>query len=213
MYLRLEWKRRARRWASLAIVVLLLWPLIALVAAHALITRAEMERADALVIFSGASAYRERAAHAAELFRAGRAPLVILTNDNQQSGWSSREQRNPLFVERAREELLREGVPAEKIIVLPQIVTSTYLEAALVRDYAASNNLHSVLFVTSAYHSRRALWTARRVFAGSNIAVGLEATPPGAETPTPLTWWLRARGWSMVAEEYPKLIYYRLWYR
>lgn len=108
---------------------------------------------------------------------------------------------------------MRAGVPAEKILVLPGTVTSTYTEATLVRDYAASHNLHSILFVTSAYHSRRALWTAQLVFAGSNIEVGLDAPPPGEDTPQPLAWWLHASGWRMVAEEYVKLVYYRLWYR
>ncbi len=194
-------------------MALLLWSLVAWVAARSLITRAPLEKVDAMVVFSGASAYRERAARAAELYQAERAPLIILTNDNQQSGWSSREQRNPLFVERARDELLARGVPADKIIILPGVVSSTYDEAALVRDYAASNNLRSLLFITSPYHSRRALWTARRVFTDSpQIALGLETTEPGGDTPSPLLWWLKPSGWSMVALEYAKLIYYRLWY-
>jgi uncharacterized SAM-binding protein YcdF (DUF218 family) len=191
---------------------LLVWTLLAWIAAAALVTNAELERADAIVVFSGSAAYRERAHRAAELFRAGRSSLIILTNDNLQSGWSQKEERNPLFVERARDELLASGVPAESIVVLPQTVTSTYEEAQLVRDYARANGLHSILFVTSAYHSRRALWTVRRAFAESNVAVGLDAVPVGLETPRPLTWWLHAKGWTMVAEEYPKLLYYRLWY-
>lgn len=206
-------KRRTLRWALFLISGLLLWSLMAWIAARALVTSAELERADALVVFSGSSAYKERTRRAAEVFHAGRAPLIILTNDNQQSGWSRREQRNPLFVERARDELIRLNVPAERIITLPEPVTSTYEEAVLVRDYAASHELHSVLFVTSAYHSRRALWTTRRVFAGSGVEIGLDTPPPGEETPRPLTWWLHTSGWRMVAEEYPKLIYYWLWYR
>ncbi|MCA1558401.1 MAG: YdcF family protein, partial [Acidobacteria bacterium] len=110
------------------------------------------------------------------------------------------------------DELMRLNIPAERIIILPQTVTSTYEEAALVLEYARANNLRSILFVTSAYHTRRALWTIRHVFAGSGVVLGLEAPPPGEETPRPLTWWLHAAGWLMVAEEYPKLIYYRLWY-
>lgn len=213
VHLRQDWKGRAWRILRFVVPGLLLWSMLAWVAARALVTSAELESADALVILSGSAAYKERTHRAALLFQRGRAPLIILTNDNQPSGWSSREQRNPLFVERARDELLRMGVPADKIVILPETVASTYEEGVLVRDYAASHGLHSVLFVTSAYHSRRALWTAHHVFAGSNIVVGLDAPPPGEETPPPLTWWLHGRGWLMVAEEYPKLIYYWLWYR
>lgn len=206
-------KRRVFRWALFLILGLLLWTLIAWLAASALVTHAELERADALVIFSGSAAYKERTRRAAELFHAGRAPVIILTNDNEQSGWSRLEQRNPLFVERARDELMRLDVPAKRIIILPEAVTSTYEEARLARDYATSHELHSVLFVTSAYHSRRALWAVQHVFKGSDIGVGLDTPSPGEETPRPITWWLHTSGWRMVAEEYPKLIYYWLWYR
>jgi uncharacterized SAM-binding protein YcdF (DUF218 family) len=213
VHLRQDWRGRAWRFMRFVVPGLLLWWMIAWIAASALVTGAELESADTLVILSGSAAYKERTHRAASLFQRGRAPLIIITNDNQPSGWSSLEQRNPLFIERARDELLRAGVPADRIVILPEPVSSTYEEAQLVQVYAASHKLHSVLFVTSAYHSRRALWTARHVFAGSNIEVGLDATPPGEETPPPLTWWWHARGWLMVAEEYPKLIYYWLWYR
>ena len=195
------------------LALLVLWPALAWVAARGLVTRAELERADAIVVLSGSSAFVERNRRAAELFHGGRAPLIILTNDNQQGGWSQSEQRNPLFVERAFAELINAGVPKEKIVILAEPVASTYEEAVLAREYAKHENLHSIIFVTSAYHSRRALWTVRRVFAGSGIEVGLDAPLDGVNTPSPWTWWLRARGWRMVAEEYPKLIYYRLWYR
>lgn len=211
--MRQDWKRGASRGARLVIIGLVLWSLVAWAAARALITSAELEKADAIVVLSGSAAYKERTRRAAELFREGRAPLIILTNDNEPSGWSSREQRNPLFVERARDELISAGVPPEKIIILPDAVTSTYDEVVLARNFVASRGLHSVLFVTSAYHSRRALRTARHVFAGSDVQVGLDAPPPGEDTPREFSWWLTLRGWLMVAEEYPKLIYYWLWYR
>src|SRR5436305_7458040 len=107
--------RRAWRFLRIVVPALFLWWIIAWIAASALVTGAELESADALAILSGSAAYRERTHRAALLFKLGRAPLIILTNDNQRSGWSSPEQRNPLFVERARDELLRAGVPADRI--------------------------------------------------------------------------------------------------
>jgi uncharacterized SAM-binding protein YcdF (DUF218 family) len=213
VHLRQDWKTGAWRWARMAVVVMLSWSLVAWVAARALVKEAPLESADALVVLSGSAAYRERTRRAAALFHEGRAPLIILTNDNLQSGWSNPEQRNPLFVERARNELLRAQVPPEKIIVMPGVVAGTYEEAAMVKNYAVQHELHSLLFVTSAYHSRRALWVIEKLFAGSNIAVGLNAPSPGEDSPRAFVWWLSFRGWRMVAEEYPKLVYYRLWYR
>ena len=104
-------------------------------------------------------------------------------------------------------------MPAEKIEVLPQPVTGTHEEAELVRQFAGDHGFKSVLIVTSAYHSRRALWTFSRVFRASGIQFGLARVDPGAESPLPTTWWLTARGWRLVPTEYVKMIYYVVKYR
>lgn len=184
------------------------WELLAWGAALALLATAEMPKADALVVLSGSTSYVERALWAAQLFREGRAPRVLLTNDAARSGWSTAEQRNPYFVERAAEELRRAGVPAERIEVLPGTVGGTHEESVRLREYAAAKGLRSLLVVTSGYHSRRALWTLRRVFGAGGVEVGLSAAPPGAATPRPATWWMSAGGWRVVAGEYLKFIYY-----
>jgi uncharacterized SAM-binding protein YcdF (DUF218 family) len=204
--------RGRRRWALLAAVAVALWPLAAWAAAEALVVSSGPTRADALVVLAGSSTYRERARRAAELYREGRAPLIILTNDGQSGGWSADEQRNPLFVERAAAELQRGGVPAERIEVVGEIVTSTYEEAVRVREFAERRGLRSVLAVAGAYQSRRALWTLRRVFRESGIEVGVEAAPTGDESPRPAFWWCRRLGWALVPGEYFKLAYYRVHY-
>lgn len=201
-----------RKRTLIACALLLLWPLLAWAAARALIVRAELPHADALVVLAGSSTYVERTRLAAELYRAGRAPLVLLTNDNERGGWSSAEQRNPFFVERAIGELVGAGVPRTRIEALPQPVASTHDEARVLRDYAAAHNLRALLVVTSAYHSRRALWTLRRVGADSGIEIGVVPVAPGAQTPAPAGWWLEWRGWQFVAGEYVKLLYYHTHY-
>jgi uncharacterized SAM-binding protein YcdF (DUF218 family) len=202
--------RRRRAWRAL-VVLLILWPALAWAAAAALVAGAGVERADALVVLSGSGAYVERARRAGELYREGRAPRVLLTDDGQRGPWSEARQTNPLFVERAREELLRDGVPAESVEVLPGRVASTHDEVVAARAYAERGGARSLLFVTSAYHTRRALWTVRRVFRGSGVEVGVEGTE--ADAPPPWTWWLSRRGWRHVAPEYPKLVYYYWAYR
>ena len=202
-----------RRLLFMAAVALVAWPLLAWAAAHALVVRADLKHADALVVLSGSGVYVERAARAAQLWKEGRAGRIILTNDSQRGGWSEAKQRNPSFVERATEELERAGVAADSIEVLPEAVTSTHDEALLLRRYATAQGLRSILVVTSAYHSRRALWTLRRVFQDSGVEVGLEAVAPGQQSPPPATWWCYALGWRTVALEYLKLGYYWLSYR
>lgn len=201
-----------RRAATVTALALAAWALVAWWAARALVVSADLGRADALVVLAGSSTYVERTREAARLFGEGRAPRVILTDDGQQGGWSSAEQRNPRFVERAAEELRRGGVPAASVEVLPGTPSSTHEEAEALRRYAAARGLRSLLVVTSAYHSRRALWALTRAFEGSGVETGLHPVAPGAQTPRPATWWLHPAGWKMVAGEYPKLVYYRLRY-
>lgn len=199
--------RRARL-LRLAVTLAAAWPFVAWGAARALVVKTGGGSADALAVLAGSSAYVERTRLAAQLFKEGRAPVVILTNDGQRGGWSPEEERNPFFVERAASELKARGVPADGIEVVPGAVSSTYDEARRLRDYAEVRNLRSLLVVTSAYQVRRARWTFEKVFAGSGVAVAFEAVPPGDEMPPPLTWWLHAQGWKAVAGEYLKMGYY-----
>ena len=199
------------RMLRFVLVAVLAWVLLAWVAAEGLIVRASLANADAIVVLSGSNAYVERTKRAAELFHEGRAPLVVLTNDHTRGGWSTALQQNPYFVERATEELLKGGVPADKIKIVPGVASSTQSEALLIRDYAAAERLRSVMVVTSGYHSRRALRSLRRSFDGTGVAVGLEPAPAGPATPSAAWWWLQPEGWRNVAGEYVKLVYY--WFK
>ncbi len=212
-------KRAALRRALLTgACLIVLWMLIAWGAARWLIVGNEVDigRAGALVVLGGSAAYVERTARAAELYAAldhdGAPPRVILTDDGGRAGWSPVEQRNPPFVELARNELIRGGVREADIETLPPGGDGTHAESVALREYAARHTLRSLLVVTSPYHTRRARWTFQRVFAGEGVTLGFAHPAPGAQSPQPSAWWLTAAGWKTVASEYPKLIYYRLRY-
>ena len=194
------------------LLFILIWGILGYVAARALIVSVPLASADAIVVLSGSSTFVERTQKAAELYRQGRAPLVLLTDDHTRGGWNSVQQRNPYFVERATDELIKAGVPAESIKIVPGVASSTHDEALLLREYAVAQRLQSVLVVTSAYHSRRALRTLRQAFAGTITTVGLESAPLGSGTPSTVFWWLRPEGWRVVGGEYVKLIYYSVRY-
>ena len=202
----LQKPHKNRRRVFVAFLLLGLW-LIAWLGARGLVVSAPLDRADAIVVLSGSSTLAERTQHAAQLYSQQRAPKILLTTDNQQGGWSSAEQRNPYFHEIATRELIRLGVPAQNVEVINRPVSSTWDEAVVVREYAKTHNLQSVLIVTSAYHSRRALWTFRTLLP-DGFRVGVDPVPTGIQTPRPETWWLRPRGWQLVFIEYLKLIYY-----
>jgi len=202
-------KRFARRLLAIALVFGI-WVVVAWLAARFLIVNTPLHNADVIVVMSGSAVFRERTQRAAEYYRQGLAPRILLTNDNQRGEWSSAEQRNPFFYERSRNNLLLLHVPAEHVEVIQQPVTGTYEEAQVLREYAVTHGLRSLLIVTSAYHSRRALWTLNRVFAGTGIELSVQSIEAGEQTPPPLTWWLHFRGWRMVVGEYVKNVYYRL---
>jgi uncharacterized SAM-binding protein YcdF (DUF218 family) len=198
--------------AAVAILTIALWPALAWAAARLLVVHAPLSHADVIVVMSGSATFRERAQHAARLYHEGRALRIVLTNDYLKSSWSSIEQRNPYYYECARDELLRAGVPAQNISVIMVPIMGTYDEAMLLKQYSEANQLSSLLVVTSAYHSRRALWTFRRIFQGSGKSIGIDPAEAGIETPPPATWWLHRLGWDMVPNEYLKIAIYRYRY-
>jgi len=201
------WRR-----AAIAVITIALLPLLAWAAAQLLVVHTPVSKADAIVVMSGSATFRERARHAAALYNQGRAPRIVLTNDYLKSNWSPEEQRNPFYYERSRDELRRAGVPDEKIAVIMVPITGTYDEAVRLKEYSEANQLRSLLVVTSAYHSRRAFWTFRRVFRGTGKSIGIDPAGAGLETPSAGTWWLHRLGWQMVPNEYVKMFFYWLRY-
>ncbi|HEX2271768.1 MAG TPA: YdcF family protein [Pyrinomonadaceae bacterium] len=189
------------------VLLVVVWVIVAALAPRALVVNEPLASADAIVVLSGSSAYVERTRKAAQLYREGRAPLVLLTNDQTRGGWSSALQRNPYFVERATDELINAGVPAEKIKIVPGLADNTRDEALIVKEYTVNEGFQSVLVVTSSYHSRRALRTLQQAFAGTRTTIGLEP----ATAPPPPFWWLRPEGWRTVGIEFVKLVYY--WFK
>lgn len=200
--------RRRRILIKVFVSCILIWPLVAWIGARLLITEAPLASADAILVLGGSANYKERAREAARLLLEGRSPRLLITNDNLRGPWSSAEQRNLYFYERSLEEIRNAGVPRNSVDVLMKPVAGTREEAELVRQYAEEHRLHSVLIVTSAYHSRRALWVFSRVFRDTGIRIGLISVKPGDESPRPATWWLSIRGWRLVPTEYVKMIYY-----
>jgi uncharacterized SAM-binding protein YcdF (DUF218 family) len=205
-------KAKRPRWRRVALFLLPVCLVLFALMPYGLIRREPLARADAIVIFSGSNVYAERAEWAAQLWQESRAARLIVTYDYQHAGWDERRQRNPTFTERSIDILHSRGVPDERITVVYQAAYNTHGEAVKVREYAEKHGLRSLIFVTSPYHTRRAWWTLRQVFDGSGIVLGLDAPPPGRESPEPWRWWLKSDGWKLVLGEYLKFIYYRLRY-
>jgi uncharacterized SAM-binding protein YcdF (DUF218 family) len=193
-------------------LVLVLWASIAPRLATRLIIERPLDRADAIIVLSGSSVYRERTAKAAELYKELVAPRVFITNDGGRAGWSQAEQTNLPFVEMERRELVAGGVPPDSITILRGEVAGTESEAKALAAEIDVRPLTSMLIVTSAYHSRRALWTFEKAFADKGVTIGIRFAPITSQSTQPATWWLSLNGWLTIGGEYVKSAGYWLVY-
>lgn len=195
---------------TIAFVILVAaWSLLAPWLALHLIVERPLEHADAIIVLSGSAVYKERTQKAAELYKRGVALRVFITNDGERAGWLQNEQTNLTFVELEQRELIEHGVPAESITVLTELVAGTDEEARELAKNLNKYSISSVVVVTSAYHSRRAVWTFDRILAGTGVTIGIEHADLA---PNPKYWWLMPRGWQMVAAEYVKSVVYYSYY-
>ncbi len=208
-----KWRRRTVAILAAALFFAI-WVAVAPLIADYLVVEKPLEKADAIVILSGAADYAQRARGGAAAFHNGIAQTVLITNDNQRGGWDDKEKGNPYFVERMQRTLMEQGVPAESIEILPGNVYSTMDEADLVTRTAGERGYRGLLIVTSDFHSRRALWTFEQAVQKNNarLDVGLMPAPAGSRYPDRYTWWLTPRGWRSVAAEYVKFGWYWLYY-
>lgn len=203
------------KFARVSAILFAAWVLFAAFSAQMLIVEKQLARADAILVLAGSTTYKERTNRAAEIFKQGTAPRILLTDDGVRAGWNNVEGCNTPFVELARRNLIERGVPPDAIEILEPQVGGTIDEARLLRQKLAETNWQSILLVTSAYHTRRALRTFERVLNdddGATVEIGIEYAPTGAQTPSPFVWWLSSRGWNFVAGEYVKTVYYWLYY-
>lgn len=200
--------------AIVCLVSALVWIAVAPILAKILIVEKPLEKADAILVMGGSSVYLERTRKAAEIYLQGAAPVIILTDDGERGGWSRVEKRNPANVEFAQRNLIASGVPAAAIFVMKPPGSGTIYEAREMAQKARAENWQRLLIVTSGYHTRRTLWTFERVFNAANVKteLGIRAVAPGEQTPSPEWWWLKPRGWQMVAGEYLKFAVYQVFY-
>ncbi len=187
------------------------WIALAPFLAERLIVEKTLEKADVILILAGSGAYVERTDKAAEIYRQGVAPTIILTDDGERTGWSRVEKRNIPYVEMAQRNLIARGVPAEKIQIFKPNGSGTIYEARIIKEKSVENGWKSILIVTSAYHTRRAFDAFDELLAADNVEIGIVGVSNAAEI-TPFYWWLTANGWTWVAGEYVKSFYYWVYY-
>jgi uncharacterized SAM-binding protein YcdF (DUF218 family) len=159
-------------------------------------------RADAIVVLSGAMPYR--AEGAADLYRQKYAPQVWVTRpEGPEHRLSEMGIRFVGEEEYSQQVLIREGVPAAAIQILPNEIVNTEQEINEIVDEMGSRAKSRVIIVTSAPHTRRVrtLWSR---FAAPNQVAIIEAAD---EDPfDPVHWWHNTRDTYAVVREFMGLV-------
>ena len=192
----------------------LLWIFVAPFLAKNLIVEKKLDHPDVILVLGGSAAYLERTDKAAEIYKRGLTEKIYLTDEGTNSGWSKIEQRNIPFVELARRNLIARGVSPENIEILNPGANGTIYEARKLAEISKSENLKTILLVTSAYHTRRALRTFEHEFAKDNLPteIGIESVSTESQIFSSSDWWFSSAGWNAVAGEYVKSVYYWKYY-
>ena len=163
--------------------------------AEAWIIEDPLGKADALIVLSDDNFYADRATRAAELFREGKAPLIVASG--------RRLRPNAGIAELMEHDLIERGVPKEKIVRLPQDADSTREEAEAVLRLVKERKWHSVILVTSNYHTRRARYIFRRVFP-QGIEVSVASARDGDFDPQ--HWWEKRKSTKELTGEFTGMV-------
>lgn len=142
-------------------------------------------QASAIIVLAGRY---ERSMHAADLYRAGHAPRVVLSEAVREKIWSQLEElgiRLPSVPEVHRRVLQAKGVPAERIEPLGRPALSTADEALAIAERFGQPGA-SVIVVTSPSHVMRARLIIERALVGRGVKLMVCATPYEA---FPDEWW------------------------
>jgi uncharacterized SAM-binding protein YcdF (DUF218 family) len=189
-------KQRGIAAASLAAVILCFLAFTRL--GHWIVLQDPLEKADSIVVFGGDLPYR--AMEAADLYRAGWAPEVWITQgESEQTRETARIL--PDFLpehENSRKVLEALGVPRTAIRTIEPPVVATLDEVKAVADNLRARKLKHAILVTSSYHTRRVKVTWKAV-AGDHVEAIVRYS---RRTPfDPDRWWRNSRDVLAVSRE------------
>jgi uncharacterized SAM-binding protein YcdF (DUF218 family) len=158
--------------------------------AEAWIVEDPMQSADAIMVLSDDNFYADRATRATELYRQGMAPIVVA------SGRRLRPYAS--IAELMYHDLSDRGVPKENIVRFPQDADGTKQEAEALAQLTKERKWHSVIIVTSNYHTRRARYIFRKTFP-QGIEVRVASARDGDFDPE--HWWEKRKSVKELTRE------------
>ena len=158
--------------------------------------------ADAIFLLNGGLHVRPQ--KAAELYRSGYAPRVVLARAAPQVLIGHEQFRSVTDI--ALEVLREAGVADSAVIVLPVPggAESTEDEARALATFLRDRPAQRLLVVTSDYHTRRTRWTLRREVNRPSLEIRMIPAP---EEFSGDRWWRTEEGLIVNFEEYIKVVH------
>jgi uncharacterized SAM-binding protein YcdF (DUF218 family) len=175
--------------AFLAFLYILRHPLMRLAGQQWVVNEPAIQ-ADVILVLGDDNYAGDRAAHAAELYRAGLAPQVVA------SGRLLRPYAG--IAEMIERDLESRGVPAASIVEFSHRAANTREEAEALRGLVVSRGWKRVLVVTSDYHARRARFIFDHVFP-PGVTVRVSAAHDTEFDPS--HWWETRLGQKILLSE------------
>ena len=190
-------KTRAASWALALVLVAAFFAALGLSAGRLLIVDQPPRKADVIVVLGGDTGSRTE--RAAELYRAGYAPYLIVS--------AGRIYHTTILADLMERHALERGVPREAIIA-ERRSESTYQNALFSREIIRARSFRSAIVVSSNYHMRRVKLTFDRVFRDTGVSLVYVAAPDPDFNPS--RWWENNKSAMYTITEYIKLAGYIL---
>jgi uncharacterized SAM-binding protein YcdF (DUF218 family) len=184
----------------LGVLVFVLHPWLLPLLGHWLDVSTPPREVDDIMVLGGGGDTRPFVA--AALFKAGLAKGVLLPT--VQPSPASADGLDPLHHEVMRQVLLKRGVPADAIVLLPGEVNSTADEARSLGRYMDEHPGRRVAVVTNDFHTRRAQWIFRTELGDRAVNMPFFAAPTDYFDGD--NWWRSEAGCATYTDEYLKML-------
>jgi uncharacterized SAM-binding protein YcdF (DUF218 family) len=177
-----------------AVLYLLRRPILRFTAEEWIVEDA-LDKADALIVLGDDNFYADRATRGAQLFREGKAPVVVASG--------RRLRPNAGIAELMEHDLFERGVPRDKIVRFAHDADSTLEEAQALARLAKERKWHSVIVVTSNFHTRRARYIFQHVFP-QGTEVRIASARDGEFDPE--HWWEKRKSIKELTREFAGMV-------
>lgn len=200
----MRWKYKLLLFFAALIVLAAVFhrPILTAVAEELKVGCEDPARSEVMIVLGG-ELDGERTRKAAELYKQGIAPKIMLSDGTMMS-WRT------AAIQEMYDLAVLEGVDPEDILREEQS-RSTYENALYTKEIMLEMGLVSALVVTSDWHGKRTQFIFNKVYEGTGIQLQVCGTPDGRSDFT--EWWTDGEKQQVVLTEWAKRIVYWLRYR